>query len=358
MSSQSSSRVPPTNGSTAIRLFSPDEQVGADQLRLRDFYEAHLKPYLVAEKQSKPGTFKAYEEAISHWESITVDPPIAAVTKPMLSDYGKSLAEIKGRKGAKLSPSTVVKHCKSVRAILVFAGPPTGKQPDAVGALDVVPFARLPKTPRKKPKHVMHLDELGLLLDACERMTTPELAYCTASDWWHGILIADYYTSWRIGTLRSLEFAHIRDGLFVVDDPIFKCQDSDEKIVHPMLLAAIERIRSPRRFIFEWPHCTRHLYRTFDQLMCFAGISEERRKWMKFHGIRKRHCTQAALISPLAAQLSLGHTSQTTGMQHYISPAEITGNMIMQLPPPPRKRDDGQRDLFDKHGGKFHGDRG
>lgn len=335
---------------STVRVYDPDSRSVAE-LRLSEFHREHFAVYLVSEKDSDRLTLKAYDEALAQWARITGDPPIQEITKLMLLEFQREAAKLPGRKGDLMSPFTVLKFVKHIRAVLCHAGPADPRHPDALGALATIPFARLPKTPRRKPRHVMRLDELGAMLDAAPSMWVPKHAYCKTADWWRALALFPYYGALRIGTLLQLEWTHIQGALLTVEDSargLCKCDEGEEKELHVNILAALDRIRSPRRLVFEWPHCQRHLWRCLDRLQQAAGIPLERRKWMKFHGIRKRHGTQMALLSPLAAQLSLNHAvGSATMQQHYVSHAEITAKSIHQLPAPPQKPDDPQLKLFE-----------
>ena len=95
--------------------------------------------------------------------------------------------------------------------------------------------------------------------------------------------------------------------------------------------------------IYPWPHCDRHWYSVWYQILYRAGIPAKR--WFGLHGLRKATGTELADISPLASQLVLGHSEFKTTQKHYINP-KLQDAALARLPQPVWKRDEQQLRLF------------
>lgn len=335
-----------------LSLFTGGEELARS--RLAELFEAVYWPYLVAERGSAPRNADAYREMLRHWSRLTDDPPLAEITRETLLAFRMALRSVKGRKAPTLSPRTVHKVLRQLRALLAFFGPADGAHPDAIAVIAEPPRMRLPTPPKATAQHVTGFAELQAMLKAAPRMTRPARGLpCRRGDWWIAFLLTLYVTGWRIGSVLRLEWTDLAgDVLHLRADANTKSHTADAKRLPQVVLAAIAKVRpftTPAgTAMFPWPHCLRYLYDAMDRLQALAGIPVDRRRWMKFHGLRKRHAVEAEAIGGLgAAQMSLGHTSARTTIDHYLPRDEATADMIARLPLPDVPRDDGQLRLFD-----------
>lgn len=326
--------------SSRFKLYDPaadvpiDELEGPAALRWTEFFRQMFKPYLALEKGCNDRNFDTYEESLKHWRSLTSDPPVGATSKDALINFRDGLLKLPGRKGALMSKRTAHKHCRTMRSLIAFAGQPDGCHPDALGILETVPRMRLPKLSRPRAQHVMTLNEWIACLVAAVKMTYPVcMAGVAPVNWWQGILIVTYVTGYRIGTLLDLEWSMLQNGLLTVEDDLCKCEEGDEKQLPAIVLDALSRVKCDDTKIFPWPCGRRYVWQCFDKLMIIAGIPPQRRRYMKFHGIRKRHGADMAKVgSVAAAQLSLNHGEGSTTNSYYLPRNEVTQSIIDQLP--------------------------
>lgn len=356
----------PPSPSTPLGVFAG----GHDLIRctLGELFERIYWPYLIAERDAAPRNREPYLEALAHWRRLTDNPPLADIGRETLLDFRMKLRALPGRKSAALSLNTVNKHLRQVRALLAFFGPADGAHPDAIAVLANVPRVRLTSPGRPTPQHVTTLAELQAMIAATPRMTRPRQLHCPPGDWWAALLLVLYYTGWRIGDVLRLRWPNLAGNVLTCGgqsngqsngNASRKSAAGDAKQLADDVIESIERVRPPATLangppdvpIFPWPCCRRYLNASLDRLQTLAGIPAERARYMKFHGVRKRHGVEVTKVAgAAAAQSSLGHTSIATTMNHYVPRAEASAPYIAQLPSPRPARDvtdDRQLSLFD-----------
>jgi integrase len=128
-------------------------------MRLRDWYQHHFVILFHADAQ--PGTIESYLGTINHWERLTDNPPLNAIDQLTVARFRNTI------------PGTAdnrAKHCRQLNAMFAKLGPPGPRNRDALAILHQIPWARPPKTFKKK-KMIPTDNEL----DAFMRTAKPDL---------------------------------------------------------------------------------------------------------------------------------------------------------------------------------------
>jgi hypothetical protein len=324
---------------------------------LRELFERKFWPYQLRECHAEPRNRETYLELLKHWESLTPNPSLVQINKRSLARFKRRLEQQPGRRGETLSPRTVHKHLRSLRALVGFAGRSSDKRPDAIGILKKLPRMRLPSPGKPKAQRVTTLAEVKAMLAVTPRFKLPEgrrggKLPVRKVYFWQALLVFDQIAGYRVGTLLELEWVHLEGNRLTVDESLDKCEQADCKVLPDFLMALLDKIRpadpQPGDKIFPWPHGMRHLWTCLDKLQELAGIPKERRRWMKFHGLRKRASAEAAKLGGVqAAQLICGHTDGSTTLESYIPREELTEHIMAQMPAPELPTNHGQRWLFE-----------
>ncbi len=322
---------------------------------LSQFFQRYFLPVHLQAKQAKQGTIAEYRSAMSRWCEITGDPPLGIIDNITCARFVETdlVYESEKHKGQPISPNTVRKHCTHLQMVLELAGPPTREHPEAAsqyglfgedpwGRPRAMPWFTKPPARDKLPTDGFTLEEIELLLASCGRATAPVIHGCSAAHWWRCLLLFDYNTGLRIGSLIELRRSWVTragdEGWATIPGDAYK--GSRPKVIYlsPEACKTLDAMPTGDR-VFPWTMTTQTLQRHRKRLLRIAGISEER--WFGFHGIRKATGTQIWKIKPDAAQRQLGHEDQATTRKSYVNPDVLgaaivaqMGQVMRQLPQP------------------------
>lgn len=152
---------------------------------------------------------------------------------------------------------------------------------------------------------------------------------------WRCLILTAYETGWRIGTLRSLHWCHLKGDQLTFELPAK--HKTDTKILSLDLLedmAQLDRFNDLR--IFPYPP-GQVIWNDFRQILVAAGLVEagktDTRKDM-FHKLRRTHATQVAKATSIdRAMVALCHSDRRTVQQSYIDPLQMP-NAHVPLPRP------------------------
>lgn len=317
----------PQDGELGTREISGETQPPAlhTNLTLSQLFEMAFQPLWCRSRGLSDKTDTLYREALEWWSKLTGDPPLSQIDDWTTARFTALLMQQPGRKSETISIATVRKHCQRIDTLLAFAGPKTRDRRGRknLGLLELPPCVDLPEPEHDPPSGDFSVEEVQAMHAAAVQMTRPQLDGVSAGEWWRAFLSVACCTGLRIGALMRLQYIDLQPPWVMVWAKNSKRKKGKKQYLSSEALAAVERIRTRRLLIFEfpgWEKNPRWIQVIFKRLAAAAGIPEERR--FGFHGLRKLH---ASLIAGQeqdgvkAAQISLGHGSATTTKQHYVS---------------------------------------
>jgi integrase len=266
-------------------------------------------------------------EALDHFERAVRPQRMAALNTQAVDEFIARRAQDPGqKKGAAVSPATVNKELRHLRAALNMA----------------CEWGYLPKAPKfhmlREPKKLVTYigpEHFAAIYRACDRARLPQGLPFPVADWWRGLLVFGYMTGWRISDLLGLR----RDDLDLeAGTAITRWEDNkgkrDERVkLHPVIVAHVRKVSSFDPAVFPWNHNRRTLDVEFHRIQRAAGIDlpcHRRHEHTPachlygFHDLRRAFATlNASRLTADALQALMRHKSyQTT--QRYI-------NMTRQL---------------------------
>jgi integrase len=329
----------------------PPSNAPSPEMTLPEFFERYFWPVYLRSTMADPKTVAEYRSAVRRWQTLIGAMPMRAIDNLTCAAFvAKDLQRKSGKRpGETLSPNSVRKHCTHLQMVLSLAGPQSKEHPQAAspyGLFGTDPFGRPRPVPwfvkpperDKLPEDGFTIEEIGLILTACEGAIKPVLADCSAATWWKCLCLAAYNTGIRIGSMVALRRAwitrQIDDGW--VSIPALAYKKKRPKVIYlpPEALAAIDAMPTGD-LIWPWPESPVSLQRYRRTLLSAAGIPPAR--WFGFHGLRKAIGTQLWAIDQKAAQLQLGHEDAATTRKSYVNPAAIGASLAATIGPAMRR---------------------
>jgi len=201
----------------------------ARSMTLSEFAEAWYIPIVLeAERESSESTLVELRRSLWYWERTTGAPSLAEIEAQgdiLVAKFQTGLRNWqwagRGRfsQTRPLTPATIAKHLRQVRAVLYRIGPQTDPARTAKRLVDQVPYIRVRK-PKGKPKGRMELAEVEALFQSVDLMTNPGRWSASPSgrrkprrddsrrgitERWRAFVLVSFYTGMRIGALLLLE---------------------------------------------------------------------------------------------------------------------------------------------------------
>lgn len=339
-----------------LRLWQPTEETAAGDAAgegdevgphstLTELYERAYRPILIEGQGLHSRTARVYADALTWWREITGDPPLATLDARVTSKFVAEMLRQPGRRHKTLAVGTVRKHVAQIDSLLRFAGPADRSRRGRynLGLVPLPPPIDRPRADLAPPAADFTWAEIEAMCSAASKMKAPRKLPCPAPAWWRSLVIVAVYTGLRMGQLFSLRYADFSPPWIVVHAADSKGRRGKRQYLRPEAVDAIERIRTKRELIFEchsWA-CgnPRNLQALLKRLETLAGIPAARQ--FGFHGFRRSHATLLAETADdgraglLAAQMSLGHSTGATTLDHYVAgraQERITATAIDRLP--------------------------
>lgn len=342
---------PATQGN--LRLWTPADEAGDQDTTeelgphstLTEVYERAYRPILIDGQGLHKRTARVYADALDWWRELTGDPPLAKLDARVTAGFVSDLLKQPGRRDERLAIGTVRKHVAQIDSLLRFVGPPdrTRRGRYNLGIVPLPPPIDRPRADHAPPSSDFTWLEIEALIKAAEKMKAPRRLPCPAPDWWRSLVVVAVYTGLRMGQLFSLRYADYSAPWITVQASTSKGRRGKRQYLRPEACEAIERIRTKRDLVFEcrsWARGNpRNLQTLLKRLETLAGIPPARQ--FGFHGFRRSHATALAEAADdgraglLAAQISLGHASGSTTLDHYVAgraQERIAASAINRLP--------------------------
>ena len=272
-----------------------------------------------------PTTRQATIAALDIFERIAKPTRVSAIDTTTIADFVKVRRTERGlKKGSTLSPATVNKELRHIKATLRIA--------HEWECLPRVPKIRMMKEPQKLIRYVT-ADHFALLYQACDAVRLPEGLPYPAADWWRAMLTFNFMTGWRIGEPLSLlrDDLDLEEGFAITRHGDNKGKRSERVPLHPVVIDHLRKLAGFDVVVFPWHHSRRRLYDEFDLIHKAAGIRlpchEDHEHTdachrYGFHDLRRAFATlNAGHMTPDALQALMRHRSYTT-TQRYINMAD------------------------------------
>lgn len=151
---------------------------------------------------------------------------------------------------------------------------------------------------------------------------------------WRCLILMAYETGWRIGSLLSLRWCHLKGNQIHVEK--MKQRKSDTKTISDDLLGDLMLLKQDGPLIFRWPVKYSIQDGLKDILLAARLISPEDKdtRKQKFHKLRRTHATQIAKATTIdRAAAALCHSDRRTVIQSYVDPSQMPDAHI-PLPKP------------------------
>jgi integrase len=272
-----------------------------------------------------PATRATCAASLDHFERLVKPGKLFALTTAHIDDFVAARRHEPGlRKGESVSPATVNKDLRHIKAALAVAV--------EWNYIPKLPKFRMEKAPKKLPRYVSG-EHFAAIYQACATARMPAgLANADPADWWRALVVMGYMTGWRIGDMLALR----RDQLDLdAGTAVSLAEDNkgkrDELVdLHPVVVQHLRLLPGFVRAVFPWPHDRRTLYVEFARIQEAAKINLPCHKAHEhtpachmygFHDLRRAFATMNAdRLTPDALQALMRHKSyQTT--QLYINMA-------------------------------------
>lgn len=330
----------------ALQIFdeTADEPLSTGRLHsgmtLTQFYRIWFLPIvLVSEVNARPGTIAVYETALTWWQKLTGDPPLAQIDEFTLSEFTVGLRQAKYRRGPfaperQLSAMSVAKQQKSIKAVLMRIGPTIDPRRPGKKLVPEVPYLRVTHATLDGPKPVFSLELAKRIVASAGELSLPMFHSLTAQLFWQRLLGGLFYCGLRFGTVWDLRWEMLQsedDGYWLVVPCQTKTGKAKRVAMHPLWLAALQPLQPTGR-IFPQRPCKTHLDELHRRLQTIAGTVADRQ--LSFHAWRRTHADQMARLGATAAQRvaqhALDHSDVRTTTGHY---CDIDNLFRRSLPP-------------------------
>jgi len=206
--------------------------------------------------------------SLSHFRRILKlgSKPVGSLTTKHVDTFRDERRQERGKKpGSKLSPATINKDMRTVKAALNVAA--------EWGYLESVPKFKMEREPKYLPRYITPEHFLDLYR-ACEIATFPtELPYAP-SEWWRALIMTLQMTGWRIGEVLALEWddVNLDTGMAITRASDNKGKRDEIVRLHQTVLDHIEPLRTFHPNVFPWEHNRKTLDKEFHRIQNEAGI--------------------------------------------------------------------------------------
>lgn len=315
----------------------PPEPIAAPTLR--EVYERHYRPKIALRADK---TREAYEDALSHWERYTHDPPVSDITSELLCELQAKLAR-RQRRGKPISASTVDKTFRHLRPLIDLCMPRDRVNPRGLGLIDYLEYPGTLTKSDPKPQRFTS-DEMDRLYRACRVATWPRRVEFPAPLLWRVAIVCLYNLGPRVYDLFSRDWS----------DVAWEFRDEEGRLIHPfgsvefratktrkqqripfnaVVQAHLLAIRRPSGRIFpgRWkPTNKTKVNDQWGRIVEAAGITH------KPLAVFRDTCDTAAhRVVKGAGDWILGHGAKGVNARNYYDPSDDVFETVLGMPQPP-----------------------
>ena len=275
-------------------------------------------------------------EALKHFEEIIEPKHMRAIKTQTIAEFVATRRMQSGKKkGSIVSPATVNKELRHIRAVLRIA-------------FDWEYLPKLPKfTMLREPKKLVRYvtpEHFARIYLACDVATLPNGLPFAAGIWWRTFLTFSYMTGWRVSEPLALRRGDLdlENSTAITRHTDNKGNRDDIVPLHPIVVDHLRQIASFEPVVFPWYHGREMLWIEFRRIQEKAGIKldcmipQEHEHTPAcfvygFHDLRRAFATvNADTMTPDALQSLMRHQSYTT-TQRYINMARQLNRAVEAL---------------------------
>ncbi len=291
-----------------------------------------------------PATRRLTLEALDNFERIVKPGKVATIKTQTIDAYKMKRRQEPGkRKGELVSPATVNKELRHLRAVL--------RKARKWRYIPEAPDFEFLKEPGKLPRYVPPA-HFAAIYAACDSARMPEGFAFSPGDWWRALLVMGYMTGWRISDMLGLR----RDDLDLEDGTaVTRAEDNkgkrDERVkLHPVVVEHLKKLPGFTPTVFPWNHNRRTLDEEFLRIQQTATVANGKGEDVPlrlpcskqhehtdhchaygFHDLRRAFATMNAdRLTPDALQALMRHKSYLT-TQRYINMARQLDEAVGKL---------------------------
>jgi integrase len=274
--------------------------------------------------------------ALDHFERLIDPSKVRAIVTATIDDYVAKRRAEEGEKGGKVSPATVNKELRHIRAALRVA--------HEYHYLPEVPKVRMIREPEKLLPYVTP-EHFAAMYRCCDVAKKPKADEYPPGTWWRALLTFAYMTGWRIREITSLRWD---DVLLDKGHAITRHKDNkgkrDELVpLHPVVVQHLRPLVDAsigHQLVFRWPGSDRRLWDVFREIQEAAGIHLECHEEHEhspgchvygFHDLRRAFATcNAEMMTADALQKLMRHKDYST-TKRYINMANQLTRAVEHL---------------------------
>jgi integrase len=292
-------------------------------------YKEKILPMLAS------GTQEAVLQSLDAFQGIASPAVVAAIKTATIDAFIAKRQLDEGRRpGSKISPATINKELRHLKAVLRVA--------HDWRYLPEVPKFRMLKEPQKLARFISP-EDFGKIYDAADAARFPESMPFTPGDWWRGLFTFAYMTGWRVGQCLEVRRADVdlEAGTAVTRAASNKGKRDEPIALHPVVIEHLRKLTSFYPLLFPWTSGRRMLYEEFHRIQTAAKIHldchepheshTEACHLYGFHDLRRGFATMNAGTLPAETlQRLMQHQSYTT-TQKYINMAKQANASVPNL---------------------------
>lgn len=293
----------------------------------RQQYQEHCQA------RKRPSTVEVDRTAFDHFERVIRPGRLSAVTTATIERYVDIRSQERVRGGLTVSPGTINRELRSLRAALRKA-----LKWDLIGKAPV--FEMLKET-RPRPQ-MMPDEDFAALYRNCGAARRPRDLSIPAAEWWQALLIFARYTGWRRGEILALKWDDVdlepdENGEYwaTTQAPDNKGGRTERVPLLPIVVQHLRPIRTFGPMVFPWKHSERLLYPELERIAEAAGVKfpSNGRREDKFHALRKTFGTKAALagIDRKALTALMRHKDYSTTERYYLDAEALMAQAVGQI---------------------------
>jgi integrase len=255
-------------------------------------------------------------DALNHFERIVNPKRMFAIKTQAVDAFrAKRRTEAGKKKGELVSPATVNKELRHLRAALRKAG--------RWGYLATAPDFEFEREPKKLPTWVSP-EHFAQIYGACDKAKLPRGLPYPAADWWRAVLVVAYMTGWRISEIIALDRSDLdlEAGTAITRHEDNKGERDERVKLHPVVVDHLRKLAAFSRHVMPWNESRRVLQEEFARIQEAAGIrlpcrgKHEHSRFCYvygFHDLRRAFATMNAdKLTADALQVLMRHKSYET----------------------------------------------
>lgn len=261
--------------------------------------------------------------SFDHFERLCKPVFVRTLRTSTIDEYVALRMKEKGLRGGEVSPATINRELRYLRAAL--------RKAVKWKYLIEMPDIDMLREPEKLPSFITP-EHFELIYNNCNAARMPQGLPYPIVDWWQALIVFTYMTGWRISEPLALrrDDLNLEAGTAITRHTDNKGKRDDVVPLHPIVVEHLRKIQSFHDLVFPWPHGRRDIWSEFHRIQKTAGIDlpclekhehTEACRYYGFHDLRRAFATQnEENLTAEALQRLMRHRHYST-TQRYINMA-------------------------------------